>query len=371
VNWFDLLKLERSKTRGAVPKRSASRFCRFHRTAALRVFALEYRQSFASFAFGCVFIAVVFASTRASAGTPVTALAFTPNGAALISNGAHRIEIRSSEDGSLQRQFACNLSKVTSASFHPSGELLAVAGGDPGVRGEVLLFRWPEPELLQRFTNYADLATCVGFDSAGALFGVASADHTACVYKFRQSSKADQTFTLTGHAGPVLGIAFSPTGATVVTCSADRSIKVWSTDDGRLLRTFTHHTEAVHVVAFRPTKTKDALPVFCASAGEDRTVRIWQPEIGRMVRIVRQHQAPIFALAFSSDGASLFSAGKEGIVRRIDANSDTVLEQWPEQKDWIYAIAISPDGSKLATGDWSGAVRIRSLENSKAAPVVK
>jgi WD40 repeat protein len=80
-----------------------------------------------------------------------------------------------------------------------------------------------------------------------------------------------------------------------------------------------------------------------------------------MVRIIRQHRAPIFALAYATDGRSLFSAGKEGIIRRFDADSDTLLSEWPTHPDWVYALAISPGGSKLASGDWSGEVKLSEV----------
>ena len=122
-------------------------------------------------------------------------------------------------------------------------------------------------------------------------------------------------------------------GRSFVTASADRSLKVWSTQDGHLLRTFNHHTESVHALAFRPRSggAFAETPAFCASAGDDRTVRMWQPEVGRMVRIIRQHQGPIFALAFSPDGKTLFSAGKEGRIRRIDSDSDAIVAEWPHR----------------------------------------
>jgi len=135
---------------------------------------------------------------------------------------------------------------------------------------------------------------------------------------------------LEGHAGPVLSVLFSRDSATVVTGSTDRSIKVWDAAGGKLRRTLTNHTGAVYCLAGRPLPQggADAAPFACASGGDDRTLRIWQPEIGRMVRIVRGHEGPIFGLAYATDGTALFSAGAEGIVRMIDANSDTVLQQW-------------------------------------------
>jgi WD40 repeat protein len=99
----------------------------------------------------------------------------------------------------------------------------------------------------------------------------------------------------------------------------------------------------------------------CASAGDDRTVRIWQPEVGRMVRIVRRHGGPVFALAYSPDGKFLYSAGAEGVIRRIDAESDAILQSWPMPGKWIYSIALSANGAKLVYGDWSGKVRMLDL----------
>jgi len=50
--------------------------------------------------------------------------------------------------------------------------------------------------------------------------------------------------------------------------------------------------------------------------------------------------------------------------------SDAILAEWPAHPDWVYAMAMSPDGSKLASGDWSGAVRLWDVHGSGPAPAV-
>ena len=299
---------------------------------------------------------------------PIMALAFSPDGSALVSNGPRRVDVCSPKDGAIKSHIPCDLPKITSLTFHPRGAILAVAGGEPGVRGEARLLDWPAGTIRQRFTNAQDVTTSVAFNSDGTLLGVASADHKARVWRLAgTNAPMAEAFTLSGHAGPVLAIAFSPGGGSIVTASADRSIKAWSATDGRLLRTFSHHLEAVNAISFRAASTDgaEAPPISCASGSDDRTVRIWQPEIGRMVRIIRQHRGPIFALAYATDGRSVFSAGKEGIIRRFDADSDTLLSEWPAHNDWIYTLAISRDGSKLASGDWSGIVKFHDLHTQK------
>jgi WD40 repeat protein len=168
----------------------------------------------------------------------------------------------------------------------------------------------------------------------------------------------------------VLGVRFSPDGKTVVTASADRSIKVWEAG-GKLLRTLTQHTEIVHCLAIRPTTeagAADAPPWSCASGSDDKTVRIWQPGIGRMVRIVRKHEGAIFALAYTSSGVTLFSAGADGVIRAIDADSDQIRFEFKGHDDWIYALAVSPDGKSLVSGDWAGNFKLWQLDDTGAKP---
>ena len=75
-----------------------------------------------------------------------------------------------------------------------------------------------------------------------------------------------------------------------------------------------------------------------------------------MVRIVRHHDAPVLALGQAPDRTGIFSAGVEGVLRRIDAGSDVVRSAVRVADDVVYALAVSPDGREVAVGTWSGRV---------------
>jgi WD40 repeat protein len=92
---------------------------------------------------------------------------------------------------------------------------------------------------------------------------------------------------------------------------------------------------------------------------------LWDVSTGTELHVLKKHFLAVTSVAFSPDGKTLFSAGKEGSIRRIDADSDAILAEWPAHSDWVYALAISPDGSKLASGDWSGAVRLWDVDAGK------
>ena len=288
---------------------------------------------------------------------PAAALAFSPDGTKLLV-GAHReFRIHSVETGRLEQRVACEFPKISAFAFSPDANTLAVSGGTPGVGGGVVLLDWLKRKVVDHLTNHTDLATSVAFNPTGTRLASAGADGLVQVFNWPQKTLA---YLLDGHSGPVLAAAFSPDNELLVTASTDRSVKVWDAADGKLRRSFSHHTDVVHCLAFRPRTLVEGEPVSldCASGSQDKTVRVWQPAIGRMVRIVRGHEAPVFAVAYNADGSRLYSAGKEGMVRVIDAQSDQILHSWAAHNDWIYGLAISPNGRLLATGDWNGTVKV-------------
>ena len=297
-------------------------------------------------------------------GAPITALAFAPDNRSLVSSGDRSVEIRSPTNGVVGRRISVPLHKVMSLAFGNQGRVLAVGGGEPGVRGEVHLLSWPQGEVLHRLEGHTDVVQCVAFDADGTRLGVASSDGSVKVWLLSapRNKPPVQAVALLGHTGPVLALAFSPSGRTIVSAGADRSIKVWNVQSGALERSFSQHAEAIHALAFKPMSGEaGGAPLTCISSSSDRTVRLWQPDIGRMVRIVRGHSAEVFALAWSADGNGFYSAGAEGTLREFDAQSDAQRRQWQAHDDWVYALAVSPDGRILASGDASGRLILNRL----------
>ncbi|HEX5176800.1 MAG TPA: WD40 repeat domain-containing protein [Chthoniobacteraceae bacterium] len=289
---------------------------------------------------------------------PVTALAFTSDDTSLLAASGEQVRVCAPQTGETLTTMSCHPMRVSTMAFSPDGALLAVGGGVAGENGEVRLFDWAAKKWLGGVAADHDLVTSVAFHPAGELLATASADNTVRIYRIVDHGAHLVEQWRGAHTAPVQAAAFSRDGKIILSASLDRSIKVWSSANGALLHSLGQHTDAVHSMAVRPSA--DA-PLVCATAGDDRTVRIWQPSIGRMIRIVRKHEGAILALVFAPDGGSLYSAGQEGIVRQIDAESDAILAQWQASTDWIYTMAIAHDGRLLATGDWHGRIQVKAV----------
>ena len=99
-----------------------------------------------------------------------------------------------------------------------------------------------------------------------------------------------------GHAGPVLGVAFSPDGQLILTGSSDQTAWLWGVETGQPVRQFLGHTDQIWVVAFSPDGR------YILTGSDDHTARLWDPATGQIVRQFIGHEASLRSLAFSADG---------------------------------------------------------------------
>jgi WD40 repeat protein len=203
---------------------------------------------------------------------PVTALAFSPDGASLVAAAGDKVLLRSPVTGNALDAIPCAGMRVATLAFSPDGSLLAVGGGTPGEKGEVRLLDWSRRKWLGAFAANHDIITSLAFSPDGQRIATACADNTARIHAIEdRGQRLTEQCVLTGHSGSVQAVAFSPDGTLLVIASMDRSIKVWSAADGKLLRSLGQHTDAIHCLALRPLVTGQPQ---CATAGDDRTTHL-------------------------------------------------------------------------------------------------
>jgi WD40 repeat protein len=157
---------------------------------------------------------------------------------------------------------------------------------------------------------------------------------------------------LKGHENRVNGVAFSPDGTRLVSCSQDQSLRVWDVAAGKQVAVLRGHTSRVQQALFSP----DGRHVL--SASEDGTLRLWDPADGELLAVFRGHEDKIWACALSPDGTRLASASFDKTVRLWDMAEVLRAGVCHGHEGYVYDVAFSPDGRHLASAAWDNGVRL-------------
>jgi len=190
----------------------------------------------------------------------------------------------------------------------------------------------------------------VAFSPDGTRLATGSADQTARLWDART---AQFLLELKGHTGWVTSVAFSPDGTRLATASSDKTARLWDARTGQLLREFKGHTEGLSNVAFSPDGTR------LATASGDDTVRLWDARTGQQLLECKGHTTLIvMSVTFSPDGTRLAAAlGFTGRVRLWDARTGQLLLECKGPCQ-VWDVAFSPDGTRLATANQDQTVRL-------------
>ncbi|KAJ9647316.1 Transcription initiation factor TFIID subunit 5 [Coniosporium tulheliwenetii] len=155
------------------------------------------------------------------------------------------------------------------------------------------------------------------------------------------------------HDSPVWDVQWGPYGHYFLSGSHDRTARLWSTDHIEPLRIFAGHDQDVDVVAWHP----NGAYVFTGSS--DRQVRMWDVGRGNAVRMFTSHTGNITALACAPDGQTLASADDVGTILLWDLKNGTRKKRMRGHgKGGIWSLTWSVESTVLVSGGADGTVRV-------------
>lgn len=179
-------------------------------------------------------------------------------------------------------------------------------------------------------------------------------------------------------AGWLRAVALSKDGARAATCEFTpryagfpNANKVWDAAAGAvtldLAKEFKKgdRVTGMAAAAFSPDGTILALGEGGEKDGNAK-VHLLEPGSGKKLQELNGHQYGVTALLFSADGKTLVSAGRDTTVRLWSVPDGKMVQELGKGrggqfKDWIHAVALSPDGRRLAAADMAGMIHVWSI----------
>ena len=306
---------------------------------------------------------------------------------------------------------------VRSVAFSPDGEMLACGGNR-----DVHLFRVDDGSRLRRLRGHTASVRCVAFSRDGKMLASGSEDTKIRLWD-TQSGKLRKVLKQFRGFVPVNGVAFTPNGRTLVSCSSRNSgnsyLWIWDVANGwweymaqtvwprfplhlavspdgtlicvgefpgnvalyefakfgvreRFVREqarqargkpqgfHMHHDENKEVSSV--TFSPDGQTIL--SSAWDNTVRLWDVKTGRqMLKISGSKDEKGFAGAvFSPDGSRIISVARDETIRMWDVANGKLLAALKGKGKSVRGLAISPDGSILATCGGEGVVKLWDIQ---------
>ena len=279
---------------------------------------------------------------------PVLAVAFSPDGQLLATSGYHEVLLWRT-DGTLVRRITNVAERVNDLVFAPDGDTIAVAAGTPGQLGEVKLFRVYNGEHLATLVRTTDSLYAVAISADGQRLAAGGTDRRVYVVDMETH---DVLLTIEEHSDAVLDVAWSPDSARFVSASHDSSCRIFDVATGTSVRMFREHGAPVYTAGFLP----DGESV--VSGGADRALRVWSAtgdEKG--IRRIEGFGDEVFRLAVTADG-HVYSAGADREIREHRLSDGELVRTLSGHADWVYALSIDDQGSRIASGCYDGEVRL-------------
>ena len=260
----------------------------------------------------------------------VVALAFSADGKTLATSGFDRtVRVWDVAAGKLLLALTGPKESVESVAISPDGKLLAA--GD----GALAITLWSLPEgKVVRVMHNAEPIALVTFSPDGKLLAAGGMGGTGEVFSVADGKELFEVRTRTP--------AFSKDGKTIVGTSKAGSLLVIDAANGKVKK------EAKGIAPASSVPTADCKLVYAWNAREKNVITL-DGTTGAALAPLSDATLGISSVAISSDGSLLATASEDKTVRIYDLAKKAVVQKLPLEK--IGFVTFSPDKSMIAVGD--------------------
>ncbi|GBE81734.1 dynein regulator [Sparassis latifolia] len=242
---------------------------------------------------------------------------------------------------------------VSSVRFMPGDQQIVSASRDRTIR----IFDVASTHLIRTISVHSDWVRCVEPSEDGRLLASCGNDQTA---RITDPLTGEMKMELRGHEHTVEVVVFAPVnayaairelggipnrdrskrpGAYAVTGGRDKTIKIWDTQTGQMIRSLAGHDNWVRALVFHPSGK------FLLSAGDDYKIRVWELATGRCVKTVEAHGHFVTCLAWgrqapaqsSTNGTQVNGAAADGKAAEAEKFVNVVASGCVDQtiKIWL------------------------------------
>ncbi len=234
---------------------------------------------------------------------------------------------------------------------------------------------------IQQFSNHTGTVRQVVFSDDSSKVASGGDDGNICVWDLdaiRQNPNAQvKPLMITvpeslNDRRSVRSVALSADGSQLLAGTRSRDVLLFETTNGQLLRRLNGHTKEVTYVSFLPSSSGPR----AVSSSNDNTTTLWDLSSGQRLRQTLPHEKDVLGLAVSPDGSMIATRSLRGFTRTLGGrelrSSRMAAMLWdrrgpqkgkpkailPHGETNVTALAFHPQGRHLAVGTSDGQVHL-------------
>ncbi|KAL9004281.1 MAG: hypothetical protein Q9188_002886 [Gyalolechia gomerana] len=223
---------------------------------------------------------------------------------------------------------------------HPDGKSMATGSADKSAKFfnfEVIQEEIPGSKRTSprfklvhtRTLKVSDDILSLRFSPDSRLVALSLLDNTVKVF-FTDTLKL--FLNLYGHKLPVLNMDISYDSKLIVTCSADKNVRIWGLDFGDCHKAFFAHQDSVMQVAFVP-HNQDGNGHHFFSASKDRMIKYWDGDKFEQIQKLEGHHGEIWAMTVSRTGEFFVTASHDKSIRVWQQTDEQIFLEEEREKE--------------------------------------
>ena len=246
---------------------------------------------------------------------------------------------------------------ITSINFNNFGSSFITTGADYIVR----VFDAAKNTETNVFSGFSSSVTEACFDHTEQLLFAGSLDKTAKLWTLKNNKLLN---TFTGHIDYINCVKSLNAQQHGLTGSTDRTIREWDYNTKSLVRKF-NCISACHSLAIAPDDS------FILSGHMDGTVKLWASN-DKPEKVFDLHEDKVLQIRMIKND-QILTLGKDETIKLFDIRKDQPIYTINDSKIPQYcesSIAVSPDKKYFAVGSTKGNIYIVNLNNGNVDSVI-
>ena len=258
----------------------------------------------------------------------------------VVGNKNGELELFDIASSTLLETVKAHEGSVWTLHVHPDGRSMATGGADksakfftfevvqeeiPGTKRTTPRFKLVHARTLK----VADDILSLRFSPDSRLFAISLLDNTVKIF-FVDSLKL--FLNLYGHKLPVLSMDISYDSKLIITCSADKNVRIWGLDFGDCHKALFAHQDSIMQVAFVP-HNQDSNGHHFFSASKDRLLKYWDGDKFEQIQKLDGHYGDIWALAINRTGEFVVSASHDKSIRVWQQTDEQIFLEEEREKE--------------------------------------